>query len=351
MTYLENKNRYRLLLILSFIALFLVIIISSMVGVADITFVDGAKIILNRIILLDRLISLDGIKHNYITIVWDIRFPRILLSALIGCGLSVSGAAFQGMFKNPMADPYVLGVSSGAALGATIGIVLGFQSSLLGLGSITIMAFIGAITTMIVVYHIAKIGGKVPVITLLLAGISISYLLSSVISIMMIFNKSQLDKIVFWIMGSVSAASWTHVKMLAPITLIVTFFVIFFAKDLNIMLMGEDTASSLGIEVEKVKKILLLLCSIVVAATVSVGGIIGFVGLIVPHTVRMVVGPDYKHLVPFSAVLGAIFMIISDTLARTLMSPAEIPVGAITSLFGAPYFIYLLIKSKKKVTN
>ena len=243
-----------LLLILSFIALFLVIIISSMVGVADITFVDGAKIILNRIILLDRLISLDGIKHNYITIVWDIRFPRILLSALIGCGLSVSGAAFQGMFKNPMADPYVLGVSSGAALGATIGIVLGFQSSLLGLGSITIMAFIGAITTMIVVYHIAKIGGKVPVITLLLAGISISYLLSSVISIMMIFNKSQLDKIVFWIMGSVSAASWTHVKMLAPITLIVTFFVIFFAKDLNIMLMGEDTASSLGIEVERVKK-------------------------------------------------------------------------------------------------
>lgn len=226
---------------------------------------------------------------------------------------------------------------------------MGIDATILGFGGITISAFLGAIAATIVVYNISKVGSKISTVHLLLAGISVSFLLSSLISILMIFNHDEIEKIVLWTMGSVSTASWKHVFILLPVVFVGAAFIYSFARDLNTMLMGDEAAKSMGVEVDAVKKLLMILSSIVVATIVSVSGIIGFVGLIIPHTTRLILGSDHRVLIPFSATLGAIFMIVCDTLARSLVPPIEIPVGAITALFGAPYFIYLLNKSKKKV--
>ena len=185
--------------------------------------------------------------------------------------------------------------------------------------------------------------------TLLLAGVAISFLLSSIISMVIIFRRNQMEQIIFWTMGSIAAASWKQVIFVFPFILGGSFTTFAFSRELNVMLLGDESAKSLGIDVEKVKKILLAVSSIMVAAMVSVSGIIGFIGLIIPHAVRMVVGPNHRVLIPFSAIVGGMFMIICDTLARTLVPPMEIPVGAVTALFGSPYFLYLLYKSKKQV--
>lgn len=348
MTYIRKRNHSKILFLVLMILLCFGIIFVSTLGVAKIPFKESIKIILTNIPLIKSQISLEGISESHIVIIQKIRLPRIILSAIIGMALAGSGVIFQGIFKNPMAEPYVLGVSSGAAFGATLAIVLGLESTMLGMGAISIMAFIGAVTTTFIVYNIARIGNKTPVVTLLLAGIALSFLLSSLISLLMTFNREQVEKIVFWTMGSVSSASWSHVMISAPIILLGSIIFTIFSRDLNIMLLGEDSAKNLGVEVEKLKKILLVIASIVAASAVSVSGIIGFVGLVIPHIVRLIVGPDHRVLIPFTLISGAIFMIIADTLARTIMPPIEIPVGVITSLFGAPFFIYLLCKNKKK---
>ena len=347
MSFTERKSFYKITFGVLMIIFIFGIILSSMTGVADISIEKAIKILLSKLPIVKQYISLEGIKQNQITIIWQIRLPRIILAAFVGMGLSVSGAAFQGMFKNPMADPYVLGISSGAALGAAIAMIFSVSEGLIGLGGVTLFAFVGALLTVVIVYTIAKTGTKIPASTLLLAGISINYLFSAAISMLMLFNHTQIEKIVFWLMGSVSAASWTQVIIIVPIVLIGTISIGIFSKDLNIMLLGEESANSLGVEVERLKKILLCISSMIVASAVSVSGIIGFVGLIIPHTIRLLMGPDNRVLIPFSALGGAIFMILADTLARTAIPPTELPVGVITSLFGAPYFIYLLVKTKK----
>ncbi len=349
MIFTKNKSFYRSIFISTFLALVFLMIFSSTLGVARISFFQSIKIMLGKVPLVNWFISTEGIEKTHQLIVLKIRMPRIFLASLVGTGLSVVGATFQGLFRNPMADPYVLGISSGAALGATIAIVMGIERMILGVGLITIAAFAGAISTTLIVYNIARVGNRIPTITLLLAGIAVSFLLSSMIYIIMIFNKNQVEKIVFWLMGSVSAASWKQVGILVPIIIIGTVIITGFSRVLNVMSTGDETARNLGIEVERVKKVLLITSSVIVGACVSVSGIIGFVGLIIPHIIRLMLGPDHRTVVPFSALGGAIFVVLSDTLARNLVPPAEIPVGAITSVFGAPYFIYLLMKSKKKV--
>ncbi|NLL71255.1 MAG: iron chelate uptake ABC transporter family permease subunit [Epulopiscium sp.] len=333
-----------LLLFLGFLVFFV-----STLGVADISFIDSVKIIVGRIPGINHWFSFDFDSPTHITIIWNIRLPRIFLSLLIGIGLSVVGVTFQGMFKNPMADPHVLGVSSGAALGAVIAMIGNIKGTFLGQSMVGIMAFLGALGTTWVVYYIAKTGHKIPTVTLLLAGVALSFLLSSLISLIIIFRRNQMEQILFWTMGSVAAASWRQVLFLTPFVLGGSIIIFAFSRELNGMLLGEESAKSLGIDVEKTKKILLIISSIVVAATVSVSGIIGFVGLIIPHAVRMMIGPDHRVLLPFSALVGGAFMIFCDTLARILVPPMEIPVGAITALFGSPYFLYLLYKSKKQV--
>ncbi|MFY9178035.1 MAG: iron chelate uptake ABC transporter family permease subunit [Caldicoprobacterales bacterium] len=349
MGFIKKKRIYKYFLILAFIVLAFVITISSTMGVADISFIDSLRIMVSRIPLLGSLIDSESIRQSHYYIVSNVRLPRILLSALIGVGLSIVGSTFQSMFRNPMADPYVLGISSGASAGATIAIVFGLGGIVGGLSIITLFAFLGAILTVVIVYNIARVGTRVTSLGLILAGIAVGLFLSSMVSLLMFFNRDDIEKIVMWIMGSVSAATWNRVGILAPVVILGSVIIMAYARDLNAMSIGDETAKSLGIEVEKVKKILLTVSSLIVASCVSTSGVIGFVGLIVPHTIRLIVGSDQRAVLPFSAVTGAIFMVVCDTLARNLIPPSEIPVGAITSLFGAPFFIFMLYKNKKKV--
>lgn len=324
---------------------------ASTVGAAGVSLADCIKIIGSTLPVLGAHIDISALDPSSALIILKIRLPRIVLAALIGMALSASGAVFQGIFKNPMADPYVLGVSSGAAVGATAVILAGVGGSILGFSVLTIGAFVGAMATALLVYSIARTGGKTPVITLLLAGIAVNFFLSAVISTAMAINKDQMERIIYWTMGSVATANWLKVLTTGIPVILGVILITFYARDLNAMSLGEDNARSLGIDSEKLKKRLLVLSSIVTASAVAVSGIIGFVGLVVPHVVRMATGPDHRTLLPFSTLAGAIFMILADTLSRTLVAPAEMPLGVITSLFGAPYFLLLLYRGKSKLAG
>lgn len=348
MTFIENKSYYKRVFAMGVGLLVIVIIAAANFGVADISFKQTALIVISKIPIVNDFVSLGGIKSTSVIILLNLRLPRILLACLVGAALSVVGTSFQGIFKNPMADPFVLGVSSGAALGATITMVFLKEIHFFGMSMIAFTAFIGAIITTFLVYNIARVGSKVPVATLLLAGIAINYLLSSIISLMMTFNRDNIEKIVMWTMGSFATADWNEVILLFIIIVPSILFIAAFSRDLNIMLLGEDSARSLGIDVAGFKKYIFVISTLMVAAVVSVSGIIGFVGLIVPHAIRMIFGSDNRVVIPFSALGGAIFLIICDTLARVIVPPSEIPVGIITSIFGVPFFIYLLYRTKKK---
>lgn len=277
------------------------------------------------------------------TIILALRLPRVIEAAVVGMGLSVAGAFFQGLLRNPMADPYVLGISSGAALGATIAIVLGF--GILGLNA---MAFIASLITVFFVYAISKVGGRISMTTMLLAGIAVSAFMSAVISLMMLLNHSELSRIIFWTMGGFNLTSWEDVMFSVPVITIGSFALYTFARDVNAILTGEEVAEHLGVNTELVKKVVLVFGSLVTATAVSVGGVIGFVGLIVPHISRLMVGADNRVLVPFSAIFGATFLLFADVVARVILKPVEVPIGIITAAFGGPFFLYLLIKNRRK---
>ena len=349
MTFIEKNFFYRRIFVVGIFLLFIIIILATNFGVANISLKQTALIIMSRIPIVNKLVSLDGIKYTSVIILLNLRLPRIFLAGLVGAALSVVGTSYQGIFKNPMADPFILGVSSGAALGATITMVFLKETHFFGISMISFSAFVGAIITTFFVYNIARVGTKVPVVTLLLAGVAINYLLSAIISLMMTFNRDNIEEIVMWTMGSFSTAGLGDVILLSIVTVPSILFISAFSKDLNIMLLGEDSARSLGIDVNGLKKYIFVISTLMVAAVVSVSGIIGFVGLIVPHAIRMICGPDNRVVIPFSAIFGAMFLIICDTLARGILPPSEIPVGIITSIFGVPFFIFLLYKAKKKV--
>lgn len=277
-------------------------------------------------------------------IFWQLRLPRVLMGALVGAVLSVCGAAYQSIFRNPLTDPYVLGVSSGASLGAAVAILLGLEAWLWGVGG---LALAMALLTVLVIYKIASIGNRMHTTTLLLTGVCLTLLISAVISFLMVLNQEKMDSIIFWTMGSFGSSTWTDVWMLLPVAAVGIGVVLWHGRDLNLLLAGSEAAQSMGCEVEKVKRRLLLFTTLMVAFAVSSCGVIGFVGLIVPHAVRLVAGPDNRKVVPYSILCGAIFVLICDTLARTVLQPSELPVGSLTSMVGAPLFIYLLYKNKK----
>lgn len=349
MVFVQKRKFMKWTMLISAVLLIILMIMSATFGAANISFFDALKVLVSKIPFVGKLANTDDINKTHMIIIMNLRLPRILLGAIVGAGLGVVGAALQGMFKNPMADPYVLGISSGASFGAAIAIALGIQYVFFGSGVITLFAFLGSIITILFVYNIAKTGGRIPSTTLLLSGIAINSMLMSLVSIIMIFNRNKVEDIVFWVMGSVASSDWKQVGFIFPIVVLGIIFIIAYSRDLNIMSTGEESARNLGVEVEKVKKLLILLCSLMVAACVSVSGVIGFVGLIIPHSIRLLAGADHRALLPFSAIGGAAFMVVCDTISRSIMPPMEIPVGAVTSIFGAPYFIYLLYKNKKKV--
>lgn len=287
--------------------------------------------------------------ESFETIILNIRLPRVALAALVGMALALAGTTYQGIFINPMADPYIIGASSGASLGASIAILLSLNFSFLGISSVPFFAFLGSLGTVALVYRLAKTGEKIPVMTLLLSGIAVTTFVSAFVSLFVYFSGQRLHQILFWMMGGFASASWLYVKMIFPYVILGFAVNLFFARELNIMLLGEETAHHLGVSVEKLKKMLLISSSILTAAAVSVSGIIGFVGLVVPHMVRLIVGPDHRILVPSSALFGASYLILADTIARSVLPPEEIPVGIITSIFGGPFFIYLLKRRKDQI--
>ena len=274
----------------------------------------------------------------------NLRLPRIILSVLVGAALSVCGAAYQSIFRNPLTDPYVLGVSSGASLGAAIAILLGLEAYLLGIGA---CALVTGVLTIVVIYRIASIGNRMHTTTLLLTGFCLTFLISAIVSFLMVLHQDKMDSIIFWTMGSFSSATWPDVAIVAPVVLVGIGVVLFYLRDLNLLLAGSETARSLGVEVERVKKVLLLATTLMVAFCVSACGVIGFVGLVVLHCIRLVCGPDNRRIVPYAILFGGLFLLLCDTLARTVLAPAELPVGSLTALVGAPLFIYLLYRNKE----
>jgi iron complex transport system permease protein len=270
------------------------------------------------------------------TIVRQVRLPRIVLAAVVGFALASAGTVMQGFFRNPMADPSIVGVSSGAAVGAVATIALplavpfGLQTA----------AFVGALVAAFAVYLVATEGGRTPVATLLLAGVAVQTLLGAAVSYLLLQAGESLRQAVYWLMGHLQHSTWAEVEVTLPLALLAFAVLAAFSRDLNVLLLGEVDAQTLGIEVERTKRVLLAVASVITAAAVAVAGVIGFVGLIVPHAMRLVVGPDHRILLPTSALAGASFLVATDTVARA--GAAEVPVGIVTAALGAPFFLYLL---------
>jgi iron complex transport system permease protein len=280
------------------------------------------------------------------TIVLLLRFPRVVLATLVGIALAGAGTVLQGLFRNPLADPYILGVSAGAALGATLVIVRGISAGPAALGAIPLAAFLGALAVSFGVYRLARRGADVPVGDLLLAGIAVGAFLAAIISLLQLAGGEHLQQVIFWLMGGFAGRTWTHSAMAAPYALGGLFVAWLYARDLNVLQAGEESALQLGVDVPRVKRVLLVCASLMAAAAAATSGLVGFVGLVVPHLMRLVVGPDHRVLLPVAALAGAVTLVLADLLARTLVTPAEVPVGVVTALLGAPFFLYLLLRRR-----
>lgn len=283
---------------------------------------------------------------SFETIVWEIRLPRVVLAGVVGAVLAVAGVAYQGVFRNPLADPYLIGVAGGAGLGATIAIVSPLAASFYGFSMLPLMAFAGAMLAVGAAYRVARIGRTVPAPTLILAGVAIAALASAGTSFLMINSGENVRVILSWLLGGFTIANWDRVLLILPYVVAPVAVLLLSARVLNLLQLDEMQARLLGVRVERAKLVLLASASLATAAAVAVSGLIGFVGLIVPHAVRLLVGPDHRILTPVSVVAGAAFMIVADLIARTALGAAELPVGVVTALAGAPFFLFLLRKRK-----
>ena len=346
----KPKQRRRLVLVLLLLAGGLVIsfFIASAFGAATISLPNILKMVLNKLTFFDFPMTW---RLSEETILFQIRIPRVVGGALVGAALATAGVLFQGLLRNPMADPYIIGTSSGAALGATIAMVLPVSMSFLGFGLVPAAAFAGALGAVFIVYNLARVGGKTPIVSMLLAGFVVSALLAAIISFMMsISDRLDLNirSVYSFLMGHISVVGWEQIAVIAPLVIIGIIIARTYAYHLNAFALGEEGAAYLGIEVERDKVLILALGSLLTAAAVSIGGLIGFVGLVMPHAVRLLLGPDHRLLIPASALAGAIFLVVADLLARVVLAPTEIPVGIITAIIGAPFFLYLLRRSRKE---
>ena len=303
-------------------------------------------LILNRMSITN--ITVEEIT-KYSTIVFDIRMPRVALMALTGAALATAGATYQGLFRNPLADPYLVGVASGAGLGATIAITTNLNSDPLGISIITIAAFAGGIITVGIVVMAARVSKTTPVTTMLLAGIAIGSFATASTTLLMLRRPDGLQRAFNWMLGAYLGGGWTPVTIMIPYMVLGSLFIFINARALNVFQLGEEQAQQLGINVERLKIILIAAATLMTASAVAFGGLIGFVGLIVPHALRILTGPDYRRLLPCCLLGGASFLVLSDLAARNIMAPQELPVGIITALTGTPFFIFLLRKLKRSV--
>jgi iron complex transport system permease protein len=283
------------------------------------------------------------IPRAHAIIIGEIRLPRALAAALVGAALGLSGAVMQGVFRNPLASPYILGLASGASAGAAMVIALGLPA-LWGQLALPVGSFAGGALAVALVYGLARARrGRPSTLTLILAGVALSALFSSVTSLLIVLSGEQMREIIFWILGGLGRARWSSLPWLAGIVLAGLLLLTPFARDLNALALGEEGAQHLGVAPERLKRLLLGVVTLLTGAAVALAGTIGFIGLITPHALRLVVGPDHRVLLPASALAGAGFLVLADAAARTMLAPIELPVGILTALCGAPFFLYLLL--------
>lgn len=283
---------------------------------------------------------------TYAMIFIRLRLSRAVLAFLVGASLSLSGAILQGYFQNPMAGPFVVGVSSGASFGAVLALFLGLNMSIMGFSLQSVFAFGSGLTIVSLVYLLSQKKGLFKVETLLLTGIASGAMASSLTSFLIFVRSESFEQAVFWLLGSFHLADWAHIRVILPQFVLCFFICLWLAKHMNLLVMGDVTAQSLGCPVKRTRKMFLVLSTLLASSSVSVSGIIGFVGLIVPHWVRLLIGPDHRYLFFFSSLLGGVFLMFCDLLARTLLPGSELPIGIITAVIGAPFFIYLLTRRK-----
>ena len=291
-----------------------------------------------------------GFDEGQAQVIWTLRFPRMLMSVLVGCALAVAGASLQGIFRNPLADPALIGVSSGAALAAALIIVLSPAWLMSFEGNfrymiIPVAAFSGGLLTTWIVYRLATHEGRTSVATMLLAGIALNALCGAGVGILTYISEdAALRSLINWSLGSLSSSAWITVSVVAPFVLIATWMLGREAKNLNLLLLGESEAFHLGVDLRRLKVKVILLSALAVGAAVGFTGLIGFIGLVVPHIVRLLLGPDHRSLIPASAILGAVVLVLSDILSRTLVSPSELPIGIVSAILGAPFFLFLMVR-------
>lgn len=323
-----------------------VLILAVSIGSTEIPFSTTCKVLLSKLPFVSMVSTWPGPVE---TAIIDIRMPRVILAALAGAALAVAGATYQGLFRNPLADPYLIGVAQGAALGAVIGFTLNLGLGGWGLSIVSALAFAGGLAAACFVYLVGRVGRTMPMTTLILAGVALGAFLMAITSYLTITSGDALHGISSWLLGGFSTPNWAQVWVTLPIVVLGTVFIWAYGQRLNVMQLDEEQAQQLGINVERTKRVLLLAATLITAAAVCFGGVIGFVGIIVPHAVRLVWGPDYRFLLPLSTAAGAIFLILADLLARTMLAPREVPLGIITAFFGAPFFLYLLRQRRRAV--
>jgi iron complex transport system permease protein len=335
-------------LILLGLALVMAIVISTGLGYIQISWQTVVRVILAKLAFAPEL--LENLDPVIPAVVWEVRLPRILTAALVGGGLALSGVIFQGILINPLADPYTLGVSAGAAFGAALALLLGISA--LGVYSLPLFAFAGAVATLLAVLALAgggaqSAGTPYNANNLILAGIIVAAILSAGISFLKFVADEQVGVIIFWLMGSFAAKTWVEVGLTAAFVSAGVTVALFCGRDLNLLALGTRAASSLGVDVRRTPMILLVTASLVAAACVSVAGIIGFVGLLIPHLVRTLAGPDNRRLLPFSLLAGALLLLLADTLTRAVL-PREIPIGVLTALLGGPFFCHIFRRRQQR---
>jgi iron complex transport system permease protein len=340
----RRKQVAAVLLILSIIPASLFYLSS---GIIDISFPDILRIILSRLPFLRSLIDIRGIGETAVTVVELIRLPRLTAGIFIGAGLALSGAAYQGLFRNQLADPYTTGISAGATFGCTLAVIFGFGDTAAGAGSIALFAFFGALLTSALVFSLTGLVRRISSVTILLIGISINLFLSGIVALLLFLNRDKIETIVLWTMGSVSSVTWAKILYTAPLFFIGAAGLFFCARPLDYLVLGHDIAKVHGVPVRKYTYLVIAFSSLITSVCVSLSGIIGFVGLITPNVARLLFGFKHATLFVFSLLFGIIFFQFTDFLARTLLSPAEIPVGILTSIIGVPFFLFLVFKKSR----
>lgn len=336
------RNKYDRAYLFCSLALLVAFILSSALGSVTIPFSDLLKLVTAKL----GGGQVEGQLLTFSTILFELRFPRTILVALTGAALSISGSAYQGLFRNPLADPYLIGVASGAGLGAVLAMSLQVTTHLSGLFIVPLAAFCSALVTVWVVYGLARSGSTLPTTNLILAGVATSSFAAALTSFLMLFTTGEFRRALVWLLGGATMSGWQPVVVITPYLLVGMGTLLAMGHAMNVLQFGDEQAKQLGLPVERVRRIIIAAASLTTAAAVSFSGIIGFVGLIVPHLVRLMWGSDYRRLLPLSMLSGAILLLLADILARLILPPQEIPVGIITALAGAPFFLWVLRRTQ-----